>query len=143
MHGEMLRCLLEENFLDEERAEKGTALLSELRKAGASLPGRPWTVSIVPERSGLIPFAWGQADTMLGDLLRLAQFHQMNPTGKTRHPDFAPHSLDLSDMLSEEQRATLLREMAYLSPGEECSVLEAASILGASALADAQEERNR
>jgi len=143
VHGEMLRCLLEENFLDEERAEKGTALLSELRKAGASLPGRPWTVSIVPERSGLIPFAWGQADTMLGDLLRLAQFHQMNPTGKTRHPDFAPHSLDLSDMLSEEQRATLLREMANLSPGEECSVLEAASILGASALADAQEERNR
>ncbi|MDO4425494.1 MAG: hypothetical protein Q4D17_07005, partial [Planctomycetia bacterium] len=90
-------------------------LLEDLRTAGTQLPACPWTVSISVDRHGLIPYSWGQADSMLGDFLRLTQFHLINPDDETKSPDFAPHSLNLDNLLEDDQRDTILNAMTNLT----------------------------
>lgn len=162
--GELLRSLLKEGIEPEindsnqmETNQRGLdpgeqnpeglnhtqTLLEELREVGAQLPFCPWSVSISVERHGLIPHSWGQTDSMLGDFLRLAQFHLINPEHEDRSPDFATHSLNLDDMLEEDQLGTSLQAMTKLTLNEEAILLELASVLGADALAKAQEGRRK
>ncbi len=138
---ELLRSLLAVGLEPEVSKElnKTQTLLEELREVGAELPSCPWSVGISVERQGLIPYSWGQADSMLGDFLRLTQFHLLNPDKENKSPDFASHSLNLDDMLEKEQLETLLHSMTKLTLSEETVLLELASVLGADALAKAQE----
>lgn len=142
---ELLRVLLEEGITPEHDngQTKTQILLEDLRTAGTQLPACPWTVSISVDRHGLIPYSWGQADSMLGDFLRLTQFHLINPDDETKSPDFAPHSLNLDNLLEDDQRDTILNAMTNLTLNEEMILLELASVLGAAALAKAQEGRNK
>ncbi len=123
---------------------KTPALLKSLREAGKSLPARPWTVCVAPNREGLIPYSWEQGESMLSDFLRLSQFHLKNSSKEGRQnisapENFVPHSLDLNETLTDEQLAAGLEVMGRLDPTEEKAFLELAEILGAQAFVETQE----
>lgn len=138
---EMLREMFQENVT----GKKGNLafLLEKLREMGESLPTKPWSVAVTIAQEGLIPASWRQAETMLGDFLRLVQFHLSETDADAQSPDFATHTLDLGTALSEIQRENGLATLAELTPAGQEVILEMASILGADALANVQEERKK
>lgn len=120
------------------------SLLKPLRDIGKNLPARPWTVCVTPNREGLIPYSWGQGESMLSDFLRLSQFHLKNLSNKegtnTAVPEnFVPHSLNLNETLTDAQIAAGLEIMGQINTRQETAALELASILGAQAFAETQE----
>jgi len=145
----IMRQLLQESmnfsgFQTPSENQKTGLLLKALRNAGKDLAACPWTVCIVPTREGLIPYSWEQGESMLSTFLHLSQFH-LKKNSVTKNPDdsttenFVPHSLNLNEMLTEAQVSTSLNILGQLEPGEERSLLEIASILGAQAFAETQE----
>ncbi len=137
--------ILREMFQENATGKKGNLafLLEKLREIGENLPTKPWSVAVAPAQDGLIPASWKQAETMLGDFLRLVQFHAIETDADAQSPDFATHTLDLRSALSEFQRENGLETLAELTPAGQGVILEMASILGADALANVQEERKK
>ncbi|MDO4628592.1 MAG: hypothetical protein Q4C70_05370 [Planctomycetia bacterium] len=126
-----------------ERKGNLAFLLEKLREMGERLPTKPWSVAVTTAQEGLIPASWRQAETMLGDFLRLVQFHLSETDADAQSPDFATHTLDLGTALSEIQRENGLATLAELTLAGQEVILEMASILGADALANVQEERKK
>lgn len=145
VHAEMLRDLLKGSFSGDEAEEysRTKSLLAALRAAGECLSTQPWTVCISADRAGLIPYSWGQSDSMLGDFLRLVRFHLGNSDPAIKNPEFADHSLNLREMLTEAQNRSLPARMTALETAEENVILELAAVWGADALACAQEGRKK
>lgn len=137
----------ERNAMKKNAAEiqKSVAeILKNARKFGENLPERPWSVTIQAVREGLLPYEWSQSGAMLGDFLRLIQYHETNPDAEKEQNDaFAPHTLSLTEYLSAAQRESLLAVVSCLESDEKEKLLKDAAILGASALFEAQEGDRR
>ncbi|MDO4571442.1 MAG: hypothetical protein Q4D38_13740 [Planctomycetia bacterium] len=154
---------LEPDIYQEERVSE--IILNALRKENLSAISaknsdgpeqnpnvRVWSTSIATP-SDLIPPEWAQGDSMLGNYLRLALFHQNNPTLETNGAElasgaeFAPHDLDLSTYLTPEQKESIFAKIAKgMNEGDEVQrkeILQNAAIIGASALKTMRKGRDK
>ncbi|MDO4568823.1 MAG: hypothetical protein Q4D38_00385 [Planctomycetia bacterium] len=120
----------------------GEVLLNRLRRVGETYSPGIWSVSLEVEERDLIPAEWSRSESMLGDFLRLVQFHQNNPDADGGE-DFVSHTLDLDSFLSKTQLEEELQVVSRISePLVFQEVLRQTAILGADALHRLREEES-
>ncbi|MDO5114184.1 MAG: hypothetical protein Q4E67_07385, partial [Planctomycetia bacterium] len=117
-------------------------LLNRLRRVGETYSPGIWSVSLEVEERDLIPAEWSRSESMLGDFLRLVQFHQNNPDAEGGE-DFVSHTLELDSFLSKTQLEEELQVVSRISePLVFQEVLRQTTILGADALHRLREEES-
>ncbi len=145
---DFLRKIYLESLQNPQHTEKRTSdsfleeILNSIRKYGENIPSKPWSVALEITPENLIPYSWTQSSTILGDFLRLVEYHQTNPDAdpqKDANKQFVPHTLELNGMQGDAPNQNILSILSILTKEEKAQLLKAAGVLGAEALFDAQE----